>query len=418
MMQDLFFQLGVALAIGLLVELERGWREREEPAGSRTAGLRTFGIFGLLGGIFAALAAEMAAPLVFAAGLLGVAALFGLFQLQEARHDGNFSVTGVMAGLGVFGLGALAVSGDYRVAAGGGAALAAILASREMLHAALRRLSWVELRSALVLAVMTTIVLPILPNRAVDPWGGLNPWEIWFFTVLIATISYAGYIAVRVLGATRGFLVSALAGALASSTAVTVALARMAKDTAQPRPLAGAAALAGMVSILRVIGVATLLRPEILPQIAAPALCAAGVLGAAGLAMLLRGTGAGAAPEPPRNPFELRALLVFAALFALVSTASAALVGRFGASSLAATSALSGLFDVDVAVLSALRITSPTIGLPIIGSAILVALLGNALGRLSLAVLAGPVRFWLPLLASTLAAAATGTVVLALTRLA
>ena len=409
-MEDQFLRLGVALAIGLLVGLERGWRAREDPAGSRTAGLRTFGIIGLLGGIFAALAAGMSAPVIFAAGLLAVAALFGLFQFHEASHDNTFSVTGVMAGLGVFGLGGLAVSGDYRVAAAGGAALAAVLASREILHATLRQLSWIELRSALVLAVMTTIVLPILPNRAIDPWGGLNPWEIWFFTVLIATISFAGYIAVRVLGPRRGLLVSALAGALASSTAVTVALARMAKGADQVRPLVGAAALAGMVSILRVLVVVTLLRPEVLPHIALPALCAAGVLGVAGLAMLLRDASVQQPDEMLRNPFELRALLVFAALFAVVSTASAALVGLFGGASLPATSALSGMFDVDVAVLSAVRLEGPAVGLPMIGAAILAALASNALGRMSMAVLAGPVRFWVPLLASTLAAAAVGAV--------
>ncbi|MDZ4392615.1 MgtC/SapB family protein [Cypionkella sp.] len=413
-MEDQFFRLGVALAIGLLVGLERGWREREQPAGSRTAGLRTFGIFGLLGGIFAALAVEMAAPLIFATGFLCVAVLLGVFQFHEARHDGNFSVTGVMAGLGVFGLGALAVTGDYRVAAAGGAALAAVLASREILHATLRRLSWVELRSALVLAVMTTIVLPILPNRTIDPWGGLNPWEIWFFTVLIATISYAGYIAVRVLGPTRGLLLSALAGAVASSTAVTVALARMAKSADQVRPLVGAATLAAMVSVLRVLIVIALLRREILPHVVVPALCVAGVLGAAGLAMLLRGTDAQQPDEMLRNPFELRALLVFALLFAVVSTASAALVGQFGGASLPATSAMSGMFDVDVAVLSALRLDTTAVGLPVIGLAILIALASNAFGRLSLAVLAGPVRFWLPLLASTLAAAAAGGVAYAL----
>ena len=100
-----------------------------------------------------------------------------------------------MAGLGVFGLGALAVVGDFRIAAAAGTALTAILASREVLHAALRRLTWVELRSAVVLAAMTAIVLPILPDRTLDPWGGFNPREVWFFTVLIATISYLGYIA-------------------------------------------------------------------------------------------------------------------------------------------------------------------------------------------------------------------------------
>lgn len=414
-MEDQFLRLGVALAIGLLVGLERGWREREAPTGGRTAGLRTFGIFGLLGGIFAILATQMAAPVVFAVALLAMAALFGLFQFHESRHDGSFSVTGVMAGIGVFGLGALAVIGDYQVAAAGGAALAAILASREILHASLRRLSWVELRSALVLAVMTTIILPILPDRTIDPWGGLNPWEIWFFTVLIATISFAGYIAVRVLEPRRGLMISALAGALVSSTAVTVALARMARSEDQVRALAGAAALAGMVSILRVLTVVAILRHEVLPHVVLPALAAAGVLMTSGLTLLLRVDGTGQPQTMLRNPFELRALLVFAALFAGVSTASAALVGQFGASSLAATSAVSGVMDVDVAVLSALRLDAAVVGLPAIGVAVLVALAANAVGRLSLALLAGPLRFWAPLAASTAAAAATAALVLRLT---
>lgn len=188
-MEDQFFRLAVALAIGLLVGLERDWREREEPEGSRTAGLRTFGIFGLLGGVFAMLSVEMEAPIIFAAGCLSVAGVFGFFQFHEASHDQNFSVTGVMAGLGVFGLGGMAISGDFRVAAGGGAALAVVLASREILHGTLKHLRWVELRSALILAVMSTIILPLLPNRTIDPWGGLNAREVWFFTVLIAQSS-------------------------------------------------------------------------------------------------------------------------------------------------------------------------------------------------------------------------------------
>ncbi len=407
-MQDQFFRLAVALAIGLLVGLERGWRDRDGADGSRTAGLRTFGIFGLLGGLFALLAGAMSAPLVFAAGFLGMAALFGLFRFHEASHADNFSVTGVMAGLGVFALGGLAVAGDTRVAAGGAAALAALLASRDILHTGLRRMSWVELRSALVLAVMTMIILPMLPDRSIDPWGGLNPWEIWFFTVLIATISFAGYVAVRLLGPTRGLLISALAGALASSTAVTIALARMARDTAQPRPLVGAASLAAMVSILRVTAIVALLRPEVLAPVALPALVAAATLGAAGLVLLIRSAGLQQPQDILRNPFELRSLLIFALLFAAVSTASAAVVARFGGASLLATSALSGAFDVDVAVLSALRLPPATITPTDIASAILAALCANALGRLSLALLAGPLRFWLPLLACTALGLATG----------
>lgn len=407
-MNDLILRLGVALAIGLLVGLERGWREREQPDGSRTAGLRTFGIFGLMGGLCAATAQAMAAPVVLAAGFLGLAGVYGLFQYCEIQRSGSPSVTTTIAGLSVFVLGAFAVSGDYRAAAAAATALAAILASREVTHQALRALTWVEIRSALVLAVMSTIILPLLPNRAVDPWGGLNPWQVWFFTVLVASISFLGYIAVRVLGPRRGLLVSGLAGALVSSTAVTVALARMAGSEARPLPLAGTAALAGAVSVLRVTGVVVLLVPQVSLIIAPVTLVAAAVLAGAGGLMLVSGAPPSSGTSGLRNPFELRALLAFAGLFALVSTVSAALVARFGSASLLVTTAISGLLDSDVATLSALRLADQPIGLTLIGMAVLVAVASNAGGRCFLALLAGPAAFWLPLSGATLAAVFAG----------
>lgn len=410
-MDETMLKLGVALAIGLLVGVERGWRERDEPSGSRTAGLRTYGIFGLLGGVFAAVSLALGSSIVLGAAFLGFAALFGLFEYRESRHDENFSVTGLMAGLGVFGLGALAVVGDYRVAAAGGTALAGILASREMLHSALRRLSWVELRSALVLAAMTVIVLPLLPDRTIDPWGGFNPREVWFFTVLIATISYLGYIAVRILGTTRGLIVSGLAGALVSSTAVTVALARMAKEAERPVPLAGAAALAAMVSVLRVTVVVGLIGGPVLLQILPVTATAAAVLALVGGLVLARAKSLPEGSDMLRNPFELRALLAFAALFACVSMLNAALSARFGGSGLIVTSAASGLLDVDVAVLSALRLTGEDFAAPMVAGAVLMALVSNTVGRIFLSVLAGPVRFWAALaVISALAVAAGGAV--------
>ncbi|WP_245337539.1 MgtC/SapB family protein [Shinella sp. HZN7] len=183
-METTLARLGLALAIGLLVGLERGWRERGEPARSRTAGIRTYGISGLLGGVFSALSQSMGDASLMVAGFLGFAAVFAFYKAREAAHDEDFSVTSVAAALCVFALGALAVAGEVQAAAGGGAALAALLASREVLHELLKRLTWEEVRSALTLAVMTAIILPVLPNRAIDPWGGLNPHEVWFFTVL------------------------------------------------------------------------------------------------------------------------------------------------------------------------------------------------------------------------------------------
>lgn len=407
---NLTLRLGLALAIGLLVGLERGWRERAEPDGGRTAGIRTFGAIGLLGGVTAAVAAKLAAPSVLALGLLGFGAVFAWFRQREGAAEGSFSVTSVVAALLVYTLGALAAVGEIEAAAAGGALLALLLASREALHGAVRRLSWVEVRSALTLAVMTAVILPLLPNRAIDPWGGFNPWEVWLFTVLMAAISFMGYIAVRLLGPSRGLVVSGVAGALISSTAVTVALARKAAGGEPAMPLAGASCLAAMTSLLRVTAVVLALQPAVLTAMAPGALAAALTFALCGGALLLRGQG-GDLEAPQRNPFDLLALLGFALAFAVISTISAAVVGRFGGGSLTATSALSGMFDVDVGVLSALRLMGQGIAPGQIGLAVLAALAANGVGRLALAIAAGPVRFWAPLGLASGAATAAGAMV-------
>jgi uncharacterized membrane protein (DUF4010 family) len=165
MTDSLILRLGFALAIGLIVGIERGWRERDAPAGSRTAGVRTYGLSGLFGGVFAALAQAAGAPLLLAVGFLGFAAVFAWFKHREAQADESFSVTGVVAALVVFALGALAVAGDPKAAAAAGVATAGLLALRDPLHGFLAHLTWRELHSALLLAAMTVIVLPNLPTR-------------------------------------------------------------------------------------------------------------------------------------------------------------------------------------------------------------------------------------------------------------
>ncbi|MFH1553500.1 MAG: MgtC/SapB family protein, partial [Pseudomonadota bacterium] len=368
-MDVLILQLGLSLAIGLLVGLERGWHERDTPDGGRAAGIRTYGISGLLGGVAAALSASLDAPSILIAGFLAFTAVFAWYKARESLHEEDYSVTGIIAALGVFALGALAVVGDQRAAAAGGAALAAVLASRELLHGLLRRISWIELRSALVLAVMTAIILPLLPDRAIDPWGGFNPRQVWLFTVLTAAISFLGYIAVRALGTTRGVLVSGLAGAVISSTAVTLSLARTAKTGGDSRPLVGAAILAAGVSVIRVTAIIAIVAPSVLGVAGLAILAAIASFAICGISLLLsRHTISGEGPQPPGNPFEVGPLILFAGLFAVVSTLSAALsVGSSGG--MVATSAISGLFDVDVAVLSALRLLGQPATIEAVGHA-------------------------------------------------
>jgi hypothetical protein len=142
---DLALRLGLALAIGFLVGLERGWRERDEEEGSRTAGLRTFSLIGLLGGVFGALSLNDD-RILLAAGFLTLGGALGAFMWREGEHRHDYSATSLVAALLTFALGAFALLGDIRVAAGAGVAAVILLANKETLHGWLERITWVELR--------------------------------------------------------------------------------------------------------------------------------------------------------------------------------------------------------------------------------------------------------------------------------
>lgn len=413
-MDHLIFRLAVALAIGLVVGVERGWRERREPAGSRTAGVRTYALCGLFGGVSAALALAFGSPAILVASGLAFTAVFAAFKYREMAEDAEYSITGIVAALLVFALSALAVAGDPAAASAAAIAATGLLAARGALHGMLRRLTWLELRSALILLGMTVIVLPLLPDRAIDPFGSINPRQIWLFMVLTATISFAGYVAVKAAGPEKGILISALGGALVSSTAVTLAFARRA-GAGEPAPLlAGGAALAAMVSLLRVLVICTVVAPGLLVTLAPPVLAAAATFGIAGGVMMRDRVGAKGC-STLGNPFELGPLAAFAGMFGLISALSGFLLRSVGPDSLYVVSAVAGIVDVDVPSLNAARLAGNGLSLAGAAASILIALGMNALGRLGFGAAAGPLGFTARLGAATAAAAgaALGTLALA-----
>lgn len=414
-MDHLIYRLGIALAIGLVVGVERGWRERTEPPGSRTAGVRTYSLIGLLGGVSAALALAFESPAVLIASSLAFAALFTLFKYREMVEDRDFGITGIVAAVLVFALGALAVAGDAGAAGAAAIAATGLLAAREMLHGLVARLTWVELRSALILLGMTMIVLPLLPDRTLDPFDSINPRQIWLFMVLTATISFAGYVAVKVAGPEKGILFSALGGALVSSTAVTIAFARRAAAGEPAALLAGGAALAAMVSLLRVLVICMVVAPGLLATLAPPAVAAAIAFALAG-GLMLRRPGSAPGQAALGNPFDLGPLAAFALMFGVVSFISGFLLKSVGPQSLFAVSAVAGIVDVDVPSLNAARLAGSGLTFEAAALAILIALGVNALARVGFAAAAGPMAFTARLGGATAAAIGAALAMLALAR--
>ena len=188
-LQDIATRLGLALALGFVIGLERGWRERDEKEGQRAAGIRTFSLIGLLGGLFATLSPG-SDHVLLAAGFIATSTVMGAFIWREHAREGVYGATTMIAALVTFVLGAVAVLGDMRVAAGAGVVTVGLLAYKSTLHGFLARITSQELRSALLLAAMTFIALPLLPDHTVDPWGAINPHQLWLITILIAAVSF------------------------------------------------------------------------------------------------------------------------------------------------------------------------------------------------------------------------------------
>lgn len=403
---DLAFRLALALAIGFVIGLERGWRERDEEEGRRTAGLRTFSLIGLMGGILGALS-QGGGVLLLAAGFVTIGLVLGAFMWREGQHDKDFSATSLVAALLTFSLGAYAVAGEPTGAAGAAVATAILLANKRTLHGWMERLTWIELRAGLLLAAMTFIALPLLPDRTLDPWDSLNPHDLWLMTILIAAVSFAGYAAVKLAGPKSGLILAAAMGGLFASTAVTLSLARLAKSNgAHLKMLAGGILAAGCVMLLRVLAVTALINAVLALRLATVLLTAALTMGVIALSLVrLDRTGMAAGRTTGfklKNPFDFFQVLRFGGLLVVVILA-VALVRRYaGDAGLLGLAALSGLADVDAMTLSVARLGEVN---DLAVDAILVTVAVNSLVKAAYAAVSGNARLAALVFAGTVAAA-------------
>ncbi len=387
---DLIQRMAVALAIGLVIGIERGWQQREEAEGERAVGLRTHALAGLLGGAWGAIARETGDWGAVALGLafMTFSGAIVIFRLRELEHDKTFGATTVVAAMIAFALGAMAVLGDQTVAAAAGVTVAVLLALKTVLHTWLKRLTWDELRAGLILLTMTVILLPVLPDREIAAWLPINPREVWLLTILIAALSFAGYVAIRVAGPQLGIPLSGIAGGLVSSTATTLNMGRLARQHAERTKLfAAAIMLSSGVMMLRVIFLVGVVNASLLQFIAPPlllAVLAQGVL-AGYLGNWTRSAATVDQPLTLKNPFELSVVLAFGALLAIIMVLTKLLAAWAGAGGAMALAAISGTFDVDAISLSLARLAPGGLNASAAAYAILVAVTANSLTKIALA---------------------------------
>jgi uncharacterized membrane protein (DUF4010 family) len=381
----LFTRLAVALGIGLLVGLERGWHSRDEEEHQRAAGFRTFALSGLLGGVAGIIALDIG-DLFLGFVFLAYTAVFSAFHWLEARASKSLSVTSVIAGMLTFLLGTVAVVGDVRVAIAGTVAMTVLLALREQLHRWVASLTWQEIRAVLILLAMSSLLLPILPDRTIDPWSAVNPHQVWLLAIMMAGISFGGYVAVRTFGDRLGVVMAAIAGGLASSTATTLILARLGRAHPEATRLTSAGILiAGTVMILRVAMVALVLNASLLEQLLPPLAAAGIILAVAAIILLFRSSGTEHADLRIANPLEIWTALRLAAFIVVVSVAAKLLLHAFGDIGVLLLAGLSGVADVDAVTLSMARLGGAGLDLHVAGRAILIVAAVNTATKASMA---------------------------------
>lgn len=372
-------RLALALVLGFLVGIERGWSLRENKEGVRTAGIRTFTLIALAGALWGMLA-EALDPIVLGFVFLGFFALVITGYYRHSAESGSTGLTTEMAALITFTLGVAVMQGYESVSVMITIVMVLILSVKSRLHQWIDTIESRELYSGIVFLLISAVVMPLLPNRGYGPWEVLNPYEIWGMVVLIAGISYAGYFSMKYLGKERGLQFTSFTGALVSSIAVTVTLGRYSQERRHMAFFQTGVLIATFVALGRIlIWVAifnpawmTGILPAVGPMMAVNALAA----------MYLRrqaGSDSGRASIKLQNPLQLSTAAQFGLLLALVMFLAE--VGRqwLGEPGLLGVSFLSGLVDIDAIVLSLLQMKGDTLPAGMVLRAVTLAAMANVL---------------------------------------
>jgi uncharacterized membrane protein (DUF4010 family) len=413
MIDHLVVRLLVAALSGLAVGIEREWSGHASGPNARFAGVRTFLLIGGVGGIAGTLASAGSIVLsaVLVAGLIGLTIAA---YAASARAGGEaVEATTEVAAVVVLALGVLAGLGHVQVTSGATAVLLVVLSEKTRMHEAIRRLGDTEMRAALHFAVLALVVLPLLPEGSYGPLGGIQPRSLWTVILVFSGLNFAGYIARRIIGNSRGLGVTGMLGGIVSSTAVTLQFARQSRVDTQLAPSLGLGVVGACLVLLPRVALMSAFLNSDVARALVPYLAPPFVVGAALVALhfvRLRTEEQASDPSDGGSPLRLWSAIKMALAFQGALMAVALVRETFGTPGLFASAALLGLTDVDALTLAMNRVGETPTMVDIAARAIAVGIVANSLLKLGLTLVLGAAAF--RLVASTalalLAAASIG----------
>ena len=379
-----WWRFGVALLIGALLGLEREFIQQKEDAPD-IAGIRTFLLISLAGAVSAYLVED------YGLLLLGIV-LGGLLLLTAVSYVGAIFRKGIDPGITTevavvltFLYGVMVMGESVTVAIALAVLTSLFLALKGRLHRIIRNMNTEDLRITLQFALVAAVILPLLPDRALDPYGLLNPFEIWLMVVLISGIGFSGYVMMKVFGASRGINLTGLMGGLASSTATTISFSTASKENPEiSTHYARAVVLASIIMIPRVLLLVFVVAPALFPTVSVPL----AVMFLAGLLVVFYLQRKYTDQEHIHralqisNPLNLTTAIKFGFLFALVLIVIEFSQSLFGDIGVYAASAIAGLTDADAITLSVSRLfESSQVGIRVAGVSIVLAVIANTIAK-------------------------------------
>lgn len=373
-----FLPLLLSLALGLLVGLERGWKEVTEVDSYPFLGLRTFGLTGLLGGIIGIIADGNL--IVCAIAFASYAALMIAVFMGNCGRPHGVGLTTVIAAQITFALGMLTTMGYMQIAASAAVVTAVILSMKPVINVWIRKLEAEELHAALKLLLISVVLLPVLPNQGYGPFQALNPYEIWLFVVLITGISFAGYFAMKIAGGGKGIIITGLLGGLVSSTALTLSFSRLGKHSQLKRVFTAGILIACGTMIPRMLIVLSVINPDLLGLVALPLIVTGAVIyGGTAFFWFTRMKDREVKADAPKlaNPFQIKPALKFAALISAIMFFSHFIKESFGDAGVIALAFVSGLTDVDAVTISMAKLAGNSLTEATAAAAIMTAAFTN-----------------------------------------
>jgi uncharacterized membrane protein (DUF4010 family) len=390
---ELFVRFGVAIAIGFLIGLQREYAYGG-PDQMIIAGERTFALFSLAGALAAMAADELNSALAFF-GIILVLGLFSAVAYFIDSRSGKVGLTTEVAIIVAIAIGALCYWGYLTLAIALGIATTVLLSIKWETDQFARALTREDVLAALQLAVISAIILPILPNENFlpPPFDVLNPFKIWLMVVFISGISFLGYVAIKIIGPEQGIGITGLLGGMVSSTAVTLSFSeRSNREPDLSKPFVLAITVAWTVMFARVLIEVGVVHPALLSYVWLP-IALAGLVGLLYCAYLFFAQRTAEKGDVKfSNPFDLMTAIKFGLLYALVLLVSRAAQMYLGDTGLYLSSIISGLADVDAITLSMSELSrTGVLGMDQAALAIVLATMSNTLVKGSIALIAGSV---------------------------